>query len=262
VYPDFKKKDIPVIIEDIKSQIKHQHALSRFFQKIIWITDDNFSSDKKWAKTLLKAIAELKSGYSFTIQARVDIAHDDELLSLMAAANINRVYLGIESLDQNSLDRFNKNSTLEDIKFAVKKLRNQGMDVHGLFVFGDDEFRKGDGHRVAEFAKRNGFSGVLIQPLTPYPGTALYKTFEQKERILHRNWQDYNGKVVFKPKNMTAAELQKEIYACYSRVFSPLRIVRFFFLGNKGWKLEFLGEAIFRYLEKLKIKKFISEKLG
>jgi radical SAM superfamily enzyme YgiQ (UPF0313 family) len=257
VYPDFAKKDIQVVIEDIKSQIKHQHFFARFFPKIIWITDDNFSSDKNWAKDLLKAIAELKSDYTFTVQSRIDIADDDELLKLMVAANINRVYVGIESLNQKSLDRFNKNTSTHAIEIAIAKLKDFGIDVHGLFVFGDDDFQKGDGLRVANFAKKHGFSGVLIQPLTPYPGTELYKKLETESRILHRNWQHYNGKIAFKPKNMTPAELTREIYDCYSKVFSPWRVIRFFFAGNRGWKMEFIGEALFRHFEKSKIKNYV-----
>lgn len=262
LFPDFKKKDVPIIIEDIKSQINHRYRLARLLPKIIWITDDNFSSDKKWAKEVLKAIAELRTGYSFTVQARVDIAQDDELLNLMAEANVNRIYLGIESLDQATLDRFNKKSSQQQIKFAVNKLRVHGIDVHGLFVFGDDEFKKGDGRRVAEFVKQYGLSGILIQPLTPYPGTGLFKKLEEENRILHRNWAHYNGKVVIRPKNMTPAELQKEIYDCYSKVFSVWRVIRFFFLGNKGWKLEFFGEALFRHLEKWKANRYKREKLA
>ena len=261
VYPDFKKKEVQVIIDDIRSQINNRTWLAWFFPKIIWITDDNFSSDKKWAKEVLKAIAELKTGYCFTVQARVDIAQDDELLNLMVEANINRVYLGIESLDQTTLDSFNKNTSRQGIKIAVKKLKNHGIDVHGLFVFGDDEFKKGDGQRVAEFVKKYGLSGLLIQPITPFPGTDLFKKFEEENRILHRNWEYYNGKVVITPKNMTPAELQKEIYDCYSKVFSVWRIIRFFFIGNKGWKLEFIGEAIFRHLEKLKANNYQRENL-
>jgi radical SAM superfamily enzyme YgiQ (UPF0313 family) len=261
VYPDFKKKDVEVVIEDIKSRIREQHFLSKIFPRIIWITDDNFFSDKKWAKEVLRGIAKLKSGFCFTLQARVDIVHDDDLLVRMVDADVNRVYLGIESLNQESLDSFKKSATFDEAKFTVKKLRKYGIDVHGLFVFGDDNFQKGDGQKVAEFAKQYGLSGILIQPLTPYPGTILFKRLEADNRILHHNWEDYNGKVVFRPKNMSAAELQKEIYDCYSKVFSPGRVIRFFFSGNKGWKLEFLGEAIFRYLEKIKMEKYINNKL-
>jgi radical SAM superfamily enzyme YgiQ (UPF0313 family) len=262
IYPDFIKKDVEVVIEDIKSQTRNQLFLSRFLPRIIWITDDNFSSDKKWAKDLLRELAKLEKDYEFVIQTRADIAYDDELLELMSKANIGIVYMGIESLSQKSLDNFNKDLSVEDMKCAIKKIRRYGMNVHGLFVFGDDDFKKGDGTEVARFVRSDKLSGVLIQPLIPFPGTEVFRKLKKDGRILHEDWQHYDGKVVFSPKNMTAAELQKEIYDCYRKVFSPLRVLKFLLFGPKGFKLAGLGESILRHLEWIKKKNYIQDKLS
>lgn len=261
IYPDIQKKDKKIIINDIKSQIKNQHFLAGFFPKIIWITDDNFFADKIWASDVLIELAKLNTRYKFVIQARPEIAYDDEMLVLMKKANIGIVYMGIESLNPSSLAKFKKDSTLDDIKFAVKKIKDSGINIHGLFVFGDDDFRKGDGLRVAEFVKQHNLSGALIQPLTPFPGTNLFKMMKKENRILHEDWRFYNGKVVFTPKQLSAAELQKEISDCYKSVFSPLRVIKFLLFGPKGFKLAGLGEAIFRHLEQLKNRTYIKDKL-
>jgi len=57
--------------------------------------------------------------------------------------------MGIESLNQKSLDNFNKDLSVQDIEFAIKKIGSHGINVHGLFLFGDDEFKKGDGLKGA-----------------------------------------------------------------------------------------------------------------
>ena len=262
IYPDFKKKDKGIVIEDIKSQLRNQHFFSKFLPRIIWITDDNFFSDKDWAKDLLRELIRLKTGYRFVIQARLDIANDDNLLKLIEKANIGMISLGIESLNQLSLDSFNKGSSVKDIGVAVDKIKSHGIDVHGLFVFGDDEFKKGDGLKVAEFVKHHHLSGLLIQPLTPYPGTPLFKRLDKEGRILHKNWEDYNGKVVFVPKRVSAAELHKEIYDCYRSIYSPFRVLKFLIFGKNGFRLIIFGIAIFRYIEWLKSKNYIREKLS
>lgn len=259
VYPDFRKKSKEVIIQDIESQVKNQHPLARLLPRVIWITDDNFFSDTEWAKDVLRAMAELKTGYKFNVQARVEIAHDDELLDLMRKAQIGFVSLGIESLDQTTLCNFNKGLSLENIRYAIKRIRARGMDVHGLFVFGDDEFRKGDGLKVAEFTKRFKLSGVLIQPLTPFPGTSLFSRLKAENRILSENWGDYGGKVVFQPRNMSPAELMGEIGECYKSIYSPTQLIRFPALIRRGFRLILLGIAGYRHLEWLKCKKYISE---
>jgi len=262
VYPDLKIKDKTIIIEDIKAQIKERSFWARFFPRMVWITDDNFFANKLWAKEVLIEIAKIRTRYKFVIQARPDLANDKEMLSLMEKAGIRVVFLGIESLNENSLRNFNKETSINDIIFAVKRFQDHGMIVHGLFVFGDDEFKKGDSQKVAAFTRKYDLSGVLIQPLTPYPGTALFQRLKKEDRIIHENWSYYNGNVVFKPKNLTAGELQKEVYDCYRRVFSLSRVIRFFLFGPKGLKLAGLGEAWLRHLEWRRRKRYIKEKLS
>jgi radical SAM superfamily enzyme YgiQ (UPF0313 family) len=261
VYRDFRKKDKAVVVKSIQSLAKTKPLLSKHIPRGIWITDDNFFSDIKWAKEVLDELTRIRTGCALIIQARVDIVYDEELLDLLQRAGISRLYLGIESLSQRSLDNFEKNASLAVIEYAVKKIRMYGIDIYGLFVFGDEEFREGDGARVAAFVKRNGLSGVLIQPLTPYPGTELFRKLKAENRILHENWNEYNGKVVFQPKNVTPRELLEEIDVCYRKVFSPFRVMRYLLSGKKGLRLGFLGEAIFRHLEGMKMHRYIRERL-
>jgi anaerobic magnesium-protoporphyrin IX monomethyl ester cyclase len=262
VYNDFKKKRRETVIEDIRSQIKRQHFLSKILPRTIWITDDNFFSDPQWAKSILRDLALEKLKYNIAIQARTDIARDEEMLKLLKAANVGRIYLGIESLSNKSLAGFKKGTSLDEITDAVMRIKHHGLDVYGLFVFGDDQFEKGDGKKIAAFAKKQNLTGVLVQPLTPFPGTRLFKEMKAQNRILHEDWQDYNGKVVFKPKNLTAAELQKEIYDCYRSVYSPLRLAKYMLFGKRGSRLGLIGEAVIRYLEWIKCKRYIRERLS
>jgi radical SAM superfamily enzyme YgiQ (UPF0313 family) len=261
IYKDFRRKDKTVVVKSMQSLAKMNHPLPRLYPRGIWITDDNFFSDMKWAKEVLEELSRIRTGCELLIQARVDVAYDEELLELMQRAGISRLYLGIESLNQKSLDNFEKNASLPDIEYAVKKIRTYGIDIYGLFIFGDDEFKKGDGARVATFARRSGLSGVLIQPLTPFPGTELFRKLKAENRILHENWNEYNGKVVFQPKNVTPRELLEEIYVCYRNVFSPFRVMKYLLSGKKGLKLGLLGEAIFRHLEGIKMRRYSRERL-
>jgi radical SAM superfamily enzyme YgiQ (UPF0313 family) len=261
IYKDFKKKDKTVVAKSMQSLAEMKHPLPKFYPRGIWITDDNFFSDIKWAKEVLEELSKIRTRCELLIQARLDVAYDEELLELLRKAGISRLYLGIESLNQKSLDNFGKNESLSDLEYVVKKIKTYGIDVYGLFIFGDDEFKKGDGARVATFVKRNGLSGVFIQPLTPFPGTELFRKLKAENRILHENWNEYNGKVVFQPKNLTPRELLEEIYVCYKKVFSPFRVMKYLLFGKKGLKMGLLGEAIFRHLEGMKMRRYVRERL-
>jgi radical SAM superfamily enzyme YgiQ (UPF0313 family) len=146
-----------------------------------------------------------------------------------------------------------------EIEKAIKNIRARGLEIYGLFIFGDDSFQKGDGARVAAFVRRTGIAGVLVQPLTPFPGTDLFNLLRSQNRILHEHWNEYNGKVVFQPRQLTPAELSEEIYDCYRKVFSPLRVLKYFWSGKKGLKLGYLGEAVIRHLEGRKMRKYLRE---
>jgi radical SAM superfamily enzyme YgiQ (UPF0313 family) len=262
VYPDFVPMNKDLVVENIKMLIRNGHFLAKFFPRIVWIGDDNFFSDPKWAREVLQELAKIRrKDYVLAIQARVDIARNKEFLELLARAGVTRIYLGIESLRQQSLNAFEKKITLEEIENAVEKIRSFGLDVYGLFVFGDDAFQKGDGQRVAEFVERTGITGAIIQPLIPFPGTDLFQSLNAENRILHRRWGEYNGKVVFRPRNLTPAELSDEIYECYRKIFSTIRVLKYFWGGKKGWKREYLGEAIFRYWEGRKMQRYVLENL-
>jgi radical SAM superfamily enzyme YgiQ (UPF0313 family) len=261
IYRNFKPKDKTVVLKSIRALAGSGHLFSRFLPRGIWITDDNFFSDRNWAKEVLVELSKIRTGCPLVVQARPDVAFDGELLDLLRRAGISRLYLGIESLSQKSNDQFRKDASMADLEQAIRKIRMHGIDVFGLFIFGDEEFRAGDGAKVVAFVKRNGLSGALVQPLTPFPGTELFRKMKAESRILHENWSDYNGKVVFQPKQVTPRELLEEIYGCYRKVYSPFRVIKYLFFGKRGMRLGFLGEAAYRYFEGKKVRRYIRDRL-
>lgn len=263
VYPDVRKKEVDVVLKDIRTQTKrNRHALSWLLPRCVWITDDNFFADIPWAKEVLRGLAALRTGYSIMIQARVEIAKDRGLLELMRKAGVARVYLGIETLSQESLDAFRKRTTVEEIRMAVDAIKSFDIDVHGLFVFGDDGFMPGDSLRIGNFVRDHSLDGALIQPLTPYPGTQFFQSLQTQGRILHKDWQDYNGKVVFRPRNMTPAQLQREVALCYRHVYSLKQVVGWLFSRKRTPRMAILGDALMRRREARKMEKYAEELLS
>jgi len=57
--------------------------------------------------------------------------------------------------------------------------------------------------------------------LTPYPGTLLHKKLDSEGRITNRNWAHYDTThVVFRPKRMSAAELEAGYFRAYKDFYS------------------------------------------
>ena len=57
--------------------------------------------------------------------------------------------------------------------------------------------------------------------LTPFPGTELYRKLESAGRITERDWSLYDVEhVVFRPAQMTAAELEAGIARAWKKAYS------------------------------------------
>ena len=73
----------------------------------VFFVDDNFIGNKRTVKPFLKELISWQeaNGYpfSFTTEASIDMAHDDELLELMVMSKFSTVFIGIETPDTESL---------------------------------------------------------------------------------------------------------------------------------------------------------------
>lgn len=239
------------VIEDIKAAIDFFDSGHHRLAKMLWITDDNFFADREWAIRVLKLIIKEKIKYNFTIQARYEVGYDDEMLRLLKRAGFSELALGIEFLEDEAFENYNKKSSYEEILGAVKNIQRHGLRTRGLFIVGADNHTKGVGKRLADFVIRENISGVLIQSMYFIPGTVVYET-HKNDLIAPGNWARCTGKVVHRPKNISALELQKEIIIASRTIYSFRRLVdavlhkrgieRILFIGEYFWQRDVCRE--------------------
>lgn len=175
----------------------------------VFFYDDNFTINKNRAKELLRAMIREKLTPQWTAQASVDVADDEELLGLLKESNCYLLYIGFESINPETLKAYNKKQTVEKIEKAIQKLRQYGIRVHGMFVFGADTDDASVISGTVAFAKRNKLHSVQFMILTPLPGTRTYQELTRQERITTRDWQLYDAHhVVFEPALFSQRGLQ------------------------------------------------------
>ena len=63
----------------------------------------------------------------WSAQVRTDVVRDPELLELMRDSGCDRVALGLESVNQATLDGFDKSQSVDDIVRALDTLHNYGI---------------------------------------------------------------------------------------------------------------------------------------
>ncbi len=239
------------IVEDIRRAIAFFEEGNHRLTRTLWITDDNFFADRKWAMAVLNHIIESKIDYQFTIQARYEVGYDDEMLELLKKAGFSELAMGIEFLEDEAFENYHKKSTYQDILKSVKNIQRHGLKVRGLFIVGADNHTKGVGKRLADFVIKHHISGVLIQSMYFIPGTPVYES--HKERIIEPdNWSRCVGKVVHHPEKISPIELQKEILVASKTIYSNKRLIqalirkkgleRILFIGEYFWQREYRKE--------------------
>ncbi|MBN2156711.1 MAG: B12-binding domain-containing radical SAM protein [Candidatus Lokiarchaeota archaeon] len=198
----FRYRSTESIISEIKQYDPEIHSL--FF------VDDNFTASRKRTIELLDAMIENKFNFTWSTQVRVELAQDRELLNKMHNAGCRYLYIGFESVNPESLIEMNKHQTPESIEYAIKVIRKTGIHIHGMFVFGFDSDTIDSCKATVKFAIKKKIDSVQFLILTPLPGTQFYNKMMEENRLVDRNWNEYDAHhAKFRPKNFTLAELQE-----------------------------------------------------
>jgi radical SAM superfamily enzyme YgiQ (UPF0313 family) len=190
-------------------------------KKIDYRLDANFSCNRERAKEILRRM--ISEGIKPKVTAahtRLDAYKDRELLLLMSQLNFT-VCIGIESLNQDVLDDYNKKQKVSDIREAIQVFHNHNIRVHGYFMFGADDDEPDVLKQYADFADESNLDTFHVAVLTPHPGTELYNRLVSQKRIFTFNWDYYDGiHVTFEPARMNAYEMQKAFNDFYLKEFS------------------------------------------
>ncbi len=241
------------VVDDIERAIEFFSGSKRL-ANILWITDDNFFADRQWAISVLNEIISRKIKYSFTVQARYEVGFDDEMLELLKKAGFEELAMGIEFLEDESFQNYNKKSTYDEILRSVKNIQRHGIRTRGLFIFGADNHTEGIGKRLADFVIKNNISGVLIQAMYFIPGTPVYET--HKDCLIDSNdWSRCIGKAVHYPKNMSPAGLQREIITASAEIYSVKRLLGAVLHKRGLERLLFMGEFFWQKNVRQELKK-------
>lgn len=208
---NYRFRNHELIIEELKNANK----------KHVFFVDDNFTANKERTKVLLEYMLDKNVTPEWSAQTRVDVVNDNNLLKLMKRSGCYQVYIGFESINPNTLKLFKKGQQLEQIEQSIRKLHEENIKIHGMFVFGSDEDDINTLRKTAIFAKKMDIDSVQFMILTPLPGSQTYEIYKKESRILTYDWSLYDAHhVVYTPKKMTPFELQKETFNAMSKFYS------------------------------------------
>ncbi len=122
----FRRRDINIVFQEIEQIIS-------FGYDSLWIADDNFTLDRHYLQAFCERIEPYHLHWSCL--SRVT-GLTPELIQRMKSGGCQRVYLGLETGSQATLDLMKKRATLEDGIRAVHLFREAGIEVAAFFIVG------------------------------------------------------------------------------------------------------------------------------
>ncbi|MFC1478376.1 B12-binding domain-containing radical SAM protein [Candidatus Margulisiibacteriota bacterium] len=224
----FRHKPIANIVKEIEALIKLTG------KRNISFVDDNIIGNKIFAKKLFKALIPLN--IKWLSQASINLADDDELLTLAKKSGMWQCPIGLESVSQNSLDNVNKAKVNKTDQYLEKiyKIQSFGISVVGAMILGLDGDEKDIFRKTYEFLEKAEIPFSLVSILTPLPGTKLYDRYNSLNKIIDKNWDNYiPAKACIKPELMSVETLQDGFYWLVKKLYyfgSTLRRLK------KQWK--------------------------
>jgi len=195
----------------------------------IFFCEDNFTINTKRTHKILDTI--IKSGapnkMHFSCQSRVDTLYrNPELITKLEKAGFRQVFLGIESVHQQSLDAMNKrNLTPEMVKKVVKSLRDKGISIFGGVIIGFPGETKRMVRQNIRYTVNLNLDCVQFTPITAFPGTEFYDEMRIKGMITTNNYKFYD---LFHPMMKTEQLTSKEMYRLVAEAYAE-------FYLDSGW---------------------------
>ncbi len=222
----FRFKPVERVIEEIRAMPKAGFLKDRM--KALYIVDDNFISRVKYTKDLLTALVPLhESGelIEWSAETTLNVARDEEMLDLFAAAGCSTLIIGFESISEATLLSMDKKVNFcLSYQEAIEAIHKRGMSIVGNIIVGFDTDTLSVFKDIIDFVDEHKIIYPFFSILTPMPGTKLHDDYVAENRLDHTDWSLYDTRhVVFEPRHMTREQLMDGYTWMYEQAYASER---------------------------------------
>jgi len=225
LYPRFRVRSVENVLDEIGLLVRDLHVRE--------IMDDTGTFPRgDWLHNFCRGMVD--RGYAreigFDCNFRFGSAGREEY-RMMQRAGFRFLLFGLESANQETLDRLKKNITVEEIISSCRMARQAGLYPHVTIMFGFPWESYEHARRTFELGRyllKKGYaSSMQATIIIPYPGTTLYSECIEKNWLRTSEWADFDMKKPVMKIPFPEEELLKLVRGLYTIAFNPL------FLGRK-----------------------------
>ena len=229
-YPSFRTRSVKSLLDEIEMLVE------RYGAREIFDDTGNFPAGG-WLKSFCNGMIErgLNKEVLFSCNMRFDyLVRRPEIVDLMKKAGFRKVKSGLESANQLTLDRIQKNITVEDTLEGCRLASQAGLDVHLTIMVGYPWESREDVLRTVQLTKEimtKGYAEMLQSTVVvPYPGTPLFEEARAKGWIRLEDpeaWERYDmTEPVMTSPDMEAEEIMRICSDIYRTFMTPSFVLR------------------------------------
>ncbi len=204
-----RRRSYQNVCDEIEIRLREQNIDTIAFM------DDTFTLNKKYVLDFCAEIKKRNLKFWWGCTSRVDTL-DEELLEIMKDAGCITIFIGVESADQQMLEKMNKNITVSKTENAFRTARKVGIRTIASCVIGMPEDTRKSIAKTIEFVKSLNPNYALYSLATPYPGTRFYNETFKKNLIQIRDWSKFT---LLDPVLKTVDVSSKELRSIQKKAF-------------------------------------------
>ncbi len=210
----YRARSPKLFVDEIEVLVK-QYKVGFFI-----LADEEPTINKQKFVSLCQELIDRKLDVTWGINTRVtDIMRDADLLPFFRKAGLVHVSLGTEAASQMNLNRFRKETTIEENKLAIKLLQKNGIVAEAQFVMGLEHETPETIEETYQLCRDWDPDMANWTIYTPWPFSDLFK--ELGDRVEVRDYSKYNFVTpIIKPDNMEREDVLKLVLKSYARFYA------------------------------------------
>jgi radical SAM superfamily enzyme YgiQ (UPF0313 family) len=219
----YRRRPIANVLRDLRAIPSGWNWRQRHYL-VFW--DNNLGADRRYFRDLCEALTPLKRVWG--TETSIDTI-TPESARLMGRAGCRLVYIGLESLSQESLRSSNKrHNRVHEYRQRLGYLHDNGVLVMSIFLLGLD----GDGVEylgdLPNLVHDVGVDVPVFSFAAPIEGTPFHRELRDSGRLLEGDiFGAMDGvHLAYRPRDVSPDELEFALFECMRRAYRPVRVAR------------------------------------
>ena len=241
---DYRIRDPKDVVDEIEDLVEN-HGVGFFI-----LADEEPTINRKKFLAFCEELVKrgLPDKVKWGINTRVtDILRDEAYLPMYRKAGLVHISLGTEAAAQMKLDRFNKETKVEDNRRAIQLLREADIFTEAQFIVGLENETADTLEETYQMAKEWDPDLANWSMYTPWPYTSLYKELGDKVEVF--DFSRYNFVTpIMKPDAMDRGTLLDRVMANYRRFYMRKALFNYPWRGT-GFRRKYLLGCLKAFLK-------------